>query len=86
MLIEYTQVPLDHDNPASGQQAAVALIRKASPLGPGHPDYRGPILFNPGGPGGSGIELIATGADMFASIVGPQFDIVSFDPRGMSFS
>ncbi|KAF9040647.1 TAP-like protein-domain-containing protein [Panaeolus papilionaceus] len=79
-------VPLDHDNPNSGRQAVISLIRKVSPLGSNHPDYRGPILFNPGGPGESGIELIASGGNSFAAIVGPQFDLVSFDPRGVGAS
>ena len=47
------------------------------------PEYRGPILFNPGGPGGSGVELVKTAGDILNSILGPQFDIVGFDPRGM---
>ena len=40
--------------------------------------------MNPGGPGGSGVELIQTSVDFISPILGPQFDIVSFDPRGMS--
>jgi hypothetical protein len=47
------------------------------------PEYKGPILFNPGGPGGSGVEFIRQFGDNFSLVVGPQFDIVSFDPRGM---
>lgn len=78
-------VPMDHINP-SGIQGAIALIRKPSPLGPDHPDYRGPILFNPGGPGGSGIRILAENGDQLAKIVGPQFDLVSFDPRGVGAS
>jgi pimeloyl-ACP methyl ester carboxylesterase len=46
-------------------------------------EYKGPIIFNPGGPGGSGIEFIKIDGDLLSSILGPQFDIVSFDPRGM---
>ncbi|KAF9040650.1 TAP-like protein-domain-containing protein [Panaeolus papilionaceus] len=78
-------VPMDHLSP-SGIQATIALIRKPSPLGPDHPDYRGPILFNPGGPGGSGIQLLTESGDPLAKIVGPQFDLVSFDPRGVGAS
>ncbi|PPQ73621.1 hypothetical protein CVT24_007620 [Panaeolus cyanescens] len=74
-------VPMDHHNPDAAQ-GAIALIRRVSPLGPDHPDYRGPIIFNPGGPGGSGIHFLSTASDLFAAIVGPQFDLVSFDPRG----
>jgi pimeloyl-ACP methyl ester carboxylesterase len=45
-------------------------------------EYRGPILFNPGGPGGSGVELVLNRGRRLASVLGPQFDIVGFDPRG----
>ncbi|TEB34815.1 hypothetical protein FA13DRAFT_1707039 [Coprinellus micaceus] len=70
-------VPLDYSDPG-GREAAIALIRKPATTQEG---YRGPILFNPGGPGGSGVEwFLAVGND-FATILGPQFDIVSFDPR-----
>lgn len=42
----------------------------------------GPILFNPGGPGGSGVDQILQRGDQFATVIGPQFDMVGFDPRG----
>jgi pimeloyl-ACP methyl ester carboxylesterase len=45
-------------------------------------NYLGPILVNPGGPGGSGTQLIASDGKSLSVIVGPQFDIVGFDPRG----
>lgn len=75
---------MDHHNP-NGKQGALALIRKPSPLGPNHPDYRGPVLFNPGGPGGSGVAWLVNNGDAFAQILGQQFDLVSFDPRGLSY-
>ena len=46
-------------------------------------EYKGPVLLNPGGPGGSGVEFIQIDGDLLSTILGPQFDIVSFDPRGM---
>ena len=46
-------------------------------------NYRGTIFLNPGGPGGSGLGLIErTGANI-SRIVGPSFDVLSFDPRGI---
>ena len=75
-------MPLNYSDP-QGAEAIIALIRKPSPLAESSPEYRGPILFNPGGPGGSGVEFINTVGDVMSSIIGPQFDIVSFDPRGM---
>lgn len=41
------QVPLDYTEP-EGEQAAVALTRLQSKYPPGHENYKGPILFNPG--------------------------------------
>lgn len=75
------QVPLDYDDP-EGRSAAIAVIRKPALVPPSDPTYRGPVLFNPGGPGGSGVDFILATADSYAQILGPQFDIVSFDPRG----
>ncbi|KAF9040673.1 TAP-like protein-domain-containing protein [Panaeolus papilionaceus] len=78
-------IPMDHHDPER-KHGALAMIRKPSPLGPDHSDYRGPILFNPGGPGGSGIGWLISNGDSFAKILGPQFDLVSFDPRGVGAS
>ncbi|KAJ7156549.1 TAP-like protein-domain-containing protein [Mycena crocata] len=80
------QVPLNYFDPSAGD-AALALIRIPSSLPPSDPDYRGPVLFNPGGPGLSGVDqVIGSFGPSLASIVGPEFDIVSFDPRGVSRS
>ena len=42
-------------------------------------------LFNAGtgGPGGSGVNFALEAATQLRQIVGPGFDIVGFDPRGM---
>jgi pimeloyl-ACP methyl ester carboxylesterase len=45
-------------------------------------NYLGPILVNPGGPGGSGTQFVALYGMALSAIVGPRFDIVGFDPRG----
>ncbi|RAS70745.1 alpha/beta hydrolase family protein [Lentzea atacamensis] len=75
-------VPLDHDHPR-GAATTVALTRK-----PATDKARriGSLLFNPGGPGASGIEYTwAWGAKMSAGTEG-RFDIVGFDPRGIGRS
>ena len=77
------QVPLDYSDP-DGQQAAIALVRKPALIPQRSHLYRGPILFNPGGPGGSGVALILAAGNAFSTLLGPQFDIVGFDPRGTS--
>lgn len=57
------------------------MIRFPSPLA-GTDQYKGPILLNPGGPGGSGVELVAGAGEVLSQLLGPRFDVVSFDPRG----
>ncbi|KAJ2923798.1 hypothetical protein H1R20_g13300, partial [Candolleomyces eurysporus] len=73
-------VPLNYSEPR-GRQAAIALIRKPSLFPQRSRFYKGPVLFNPGGPGGSGVALILSLGSAFSTILGPQFDIVGFDPR-----
>lgn len=66
-----------------GEQYNLALIRKPAVVPPESGFYRGPVLFNPGGPGGSGVDMIrGARGEQFSAILGPQFDILSFDPRG----
>ena len=76
-------VPLDHDRP-SHRTTQLALARfPASDL-----RHRiGTVFVNPGGPGGSGVEMVLDG---FGEFLGTQldgrFDIVGFDPRGVGAS
>ena len=35
-----------------------------------------------GGPGDSGVQYVLELADSFRKILGPQYDLVGFDPRG----
>ena len=46
-------VPIDYDNPTRGV-ATIALIRF-----PATGAKTGSVLFNPGGPGGSGVDFVA---------------------------
>ncbi|KAL0562415.1 hypothetical protein V5O48_019672, partial [Marasmius crinis-equi] len=49
-------------------------------------DYRGPVLFNPGGPSVSGVSFVLALGTTLQGTLGPQFDVVSFDPRGVQRS
>ncbi|MDQ1510258.1 MAG: hypothetical protein QOG50_2102, partial [Actinomycetota bacterium] len=70
-------VPLDRTHPA-GRRIRLALARRPAD---GRP--LGVLLANPGGPGGSGIELLQHADDVFSKSVRDRFDIVSWDPRGV---
>ncbi|EJC98014.1 alpha/beta-hydrolase [Fomitiporia mediterranea MF3/22] len=78
-------VPLEYSDP-SGEEAAIALIMSPSRYPPGHTNYRGPILFNPGGPGGSGIGFLILFEKALRAVLFDAFDLVSFDPRGVGFT
>src|SRR5262245_40379670 len=72
-----TSVPLDHAHP-DGRNITLALARL-----PASGKRIGVLLANPGGPGGSGVELVRDAARQFPQAVRDAFDIVSWDPRGL---
>ncbi|KAJ8697530.1 hypothetical protein PTI98_004324 [Pleurotus ostreatus] len=78
------QVPLNYSDP-EGDAASIAVTRLPSPLA-GTDGYKGPILIIPGGPGGSGVELVLENGVLLSQVLGPNFDFVSFDPRGVGRS
>jgi pimeloyl-ACP methyl ester carboxylesterase len=77
------RVPLDYDQP-QGPKTRVALARVRAQ----GPDARiGTLFLNPGGPGGSGVDLIFGGyGDYMSGRLDGRFDIVGFDPRGVGRS
>ncbi|KAK7057882.1 Abhydrolase-4 domain-containing protein [Favolaschia claudopus] len=81
------KVPLDYKNSdASLASASIAMVRIHSNVSHESPSYRGPILFNPGGPGGSGVDSMLQRGALLSTIVGPEFDLIGFDPRGVGRS
>lgn len=76
-------VPLDYDNPDEAT-ISIALVR----LPAGKPDEKiGSLFLNPGGPGGSGVDFALSVAPyIYTQDVRDRFDIVGFDPRGVSRS
>ena len=81
-LTHVSQVPFDYANP-EGDELAIALLKIPANISTSDPAYRGPILINPGGPGGSGVDLaLGLGSLAQSLVVGAEFDIIGFDPRG----
>ncbi|MCT9932092.1 alpha/beta hydrolase [Planotetraspora sp. A-T 1434] len=76
------EVPLDHDRP-SGKKIKIAVSRKKA-TDTAH--YQGAMLFNPGGPGGSGLAYPAVMEARLGSALAAQYDLVGFDPRGVGSS
>jgi pimeloyl-ACP methyl ester carboxylesterase len=76
------RVPLDWARPR-GDKITLALARHRAT----DPAHRiGALFVNPGGPGGSGVE-VATFADLiFSPELVARFDIVGVDPRGIAGS
>jgi pimeloyl-ACP methyl ester carboxylesterase len=71
-------VPLDYATP-QGRTAEIAVLRATGRS----ENHIGSLVVNPGGPGGSGVDMAAAFAAGGAAGV---FDIVGFDPRGVGKS
>lgn len=88
-------VPLDHQNSKhrfyldknkkpNVEKVGIAVLR--IPAGD-QKNKKGSLFFNPGGPGGSGIDFMLTaGPSLFTKEVRERFDFVGFDPRGIGRS
>ncbi len=78
------KAPLDYADPGSGQDVDIAVARRVA-TGPGK--RLGSLVVNPGGPGGSGIGYLQAYAGIgYPAAVRAQYDMVSFDPRGVERS
>jgi pimeloyl-ACP methyl ester carboxylesterase len=75
------KVPLDYANP-SGRMISIAIDRYPARTSPS----LGPLLLDPGGPGGSGIELARALHARLPAQLRDDFDIIGFDPRGVGES
>ncbi|WP_102142631.1 alpha/beta hydrolase [Mycobacterium hubeiense] len=74
-------VPVDYANP-QGAQAQLAVIRI-----PASGPKIGVLVVNPGGPGASAVDTVATmGAALGGTEIGRRFDLIGIDPRGVGHS
>ncbi|CAM0142399.1 hypothetical protein VKS41_002104 [Umbelopsis sp. WA50703] len=75
------EVPIDYHDPQSAK-FNLSIIRMKATKQPS----QGPLFVNPGGPGGSGVDLVRHAGDVISKSVGGHYDIIGFDPRGVARS
>lgn len=76
------KVPLDYRRPEGRKlDLAISRVRSEDPT-----KRHGVLLLNPGGPGGSGLDLPLYFKELLPKEVGGQFDLIGFDPRGVGAS
>ncbi|KAJ4348554.1 uncharacterized protein N0V89_009931 [Didymosphaeria variabile] len=73
-------VPLDYAEPTVGN-TTIAYIKLSSPTQPAED-----ILFNPGGPGGSGVDSVLNANAELLNKLGTSYNLIGFDPRGVNNS
>lgn len=81
----YVTVPVDYARP-DGRTIKIAVDRARSTGSAG--ERQGSLLYNPGGPGGSGMKFpnrITSKSPLWAKIA-KAYDFVGFDPRGVGHS
>lgn len=74
------RVPVDYTKPTGASLLIMAARARATSTS------RGALVVNPGGPGASGIEYIADPNYAVSRTARRNFDLVSFDPRGVGES
>lgn len=77
------EVPLDYRRAADVGTVSISVTRLPAADGNGR---IGSLVLNPGGPGGSGVDLAWGYATLFPTDLRARFDLVGFDPRGVSRS
>jgi pimeloyl-ACP methyl ester carboxylesterase len=74
-------VPIDYKNLSTGT-FEIALLKYEARTS----KKLGSLIVNPGGPGGSGVDYAYAAEYIFSSAILDRYDIVGFDPRGVSRS
>jgi len=75
------RVPVSYSD-LGGPQIPISVVK----LGATGPHPIGDIVFNPGGPGASGVQYLEAVAGTFPASLRQHFNLVSFDPRGSGSS
>lgn len=82
ILCSNIEVPVDWSNPAGDRLKLALAFRKAD-----NETALGSVIFNPGGPGASGVTWIKDSATQIGTTnLRANFNLVGFDPRGVGAS
>ncbi|KAK9776524.1 putative TAP-like protein-domain-containing protein [Seiridium cardinale] len=81
-------VPLDWQDETNPHTVALAITKLPAKVPEDDPTFGGTIFTNPGGPGGSGVDLILSQGHNLQNISGgsKNYEILSWDPRGVGFT
>ncbi|KAI0134514.1 TAP-like protein-domain-containing protein [Xylariales sp. AK1849] len=81
-------VPLDWQDETNEHTVAVAIAKLPAKVPDDDPSFGGTIFTNPGGPGGSGVAFMLSEGDTLQKIAdgNKKYEILSWDPRGVSFT
>ncbi|KAK2056536.1 hypothetical protein LY76DRAFT_576156 [Colletotrichum caudatum] len=81
-------VPLDWTDERNEYTVALAIIKLPAKVPDHDPAFGGTIFTNPGGPGGSGVNLLLRkGHDMQHTVDdNKKYEVLSWDPRGVQFT
>jgi pimeloyl-ACP methyl ester carboxylesterase len=83
---------MDYFNSTTNATVSLAVIRQPAKVPVTDPRYGGAVIVNPGGPGGSGVQLVFAGGSEISAVIdsdrkdGKVYDVLSFDPRGIGRS
>ncbi|KAI0830715.1 TAP-like protein-domain-containing protein [Trametes gibbosa] len=73
----FFEIPLDYHNASAGTGKLALIKANATAI------RRGTMFLNPGGPGVSGIQTINSTSALVLNFTGGEYDVVSWDPRGV---
>ncbi|KAJ3413549.1 hypothetical protein HDV05_007850 [Chytridiales sp. JEL 0842] len=85
------QVPLNYSLPAhllpTSQHIPIVVLKFSPATYKPENGKRKTVLLNPGGPGGSGVDFAKRSAERLSeTVLGNEFDVLGFDPRGVGRS
>ncbi|KAI8308373.1 putative hydrolase [Colletotrichum sp. SAR11_240] len=78
------EVPLDWANPTKNSTAAIGIVKLPAAVPDDDPSFAGSVLINPGGPSGSGTAFAYSWGPGLQKVIGENYEIIGFDPRGVN--